>query len=154
MIARRGLILLPLAALAGCAAPPPPPAVLHLTIKGAPDQNPDPSGHPAPVAVRLYQLAAPGRFTGAGVFALIDREAATLGAEALASEEIVLRPGQTLHLTRTLKPGTQFIGVAVLFRDIDRAHWRAVVPVAASGPTDLTLTVSGLSAALAASSGG
>jgi len=36
----------------------------------------------------------------------------------------------------------------VLFRDIDQAHWRAVSPVAASGPSKLTLKINGLTATL------
>ena len=146
---RRTLLsLLPAAALAACAAPPPPPAVLTLTIKAGANQNPDPTGKAAPVAVRLYQLGAAGKFQAADVFALIDHEAATLGADDLGSEQILVKPGQTLPETRTLKPGTQFLGIAVLFRDIDHSTWREMAPVAASGPTKLTLTINGLVAKL------
>jgi len=118
MMTRRGLLALP-AALAACAAPPPPPPpppVLELTIAAGADQNPDQSGHPAPVAVRLYQLAATGRFERADVFALTEREAQTLAEQSLGSEELILRPGETRTVTRELKPGVQFLGVAVLFR--------------------------------------
>jgi len=36
-----------------------------------------------------------------------------------------------------------------LFRDIDRARWRGVAPVAASAPSRRTLTITRLTAALA-----
>ena len=152
MIRRRALLAVP-AALAACAAPPPPPPppppVLDLTIMGGPDQNAGPAGGPAPVAVRLYQLAGTGRFERADVFALTEREAATLADQSLGSEEIIVRPGETLNVKRELKPGVQFLGVAVLFRDIDRARWRAFAPVAPHGPTRLTLKIAGVAATLA-----
>ncbi len=150
MISRRAVLALP-AALAACATPPPPPPppVLDLTIIGGPDQNPDHAGRPAPVAVRLYQLAATGKFESADVFALKDKEAQTLGDQSLGSEQIIVRPGETKAVKRELKPGVQFLGVAVLFRDIDRAHWRVVNPVAPHGPTRLTLKIHGVTATLA-----
>jgi type VI secretion system protein VasD len=137
--------------LARCAAMPPvppPPATLDLLIKAGADQNPDASGAPAPVVVRLYYLAATGRFASADAYALMQRDRATLGDDRVGSEEIVLRPGEAVTVTRDLKPGVQFLGVAVLFRDIDRATWRAVAPVAGNGPTKLVLTLDGLKAAM------
>lgn len=142
------LLLLPLVLLAGCASGPPPPQVLTLTIKAGADQNPDPSGEGAPVAVRLYQLGAAGAFKAADVFALIDQEKVSLGADDLGSEQLLITPGTTQVVTRTLEPGTRFLGVAVLFREIDHATWRQLVPVAPSGPTQFTLVINGLIAKL------
>ena len=53
--------------------------------------------------------------------------------KARGSEEVVVRPGETRKVTLTPKPGVRFLGIAVLFRDIDRAQWRAIAPIAASG---------------------
>ncbi len=150
---RRALLLAPGAAflLQGCGAkppPPPPPAVLDLTIKAGRDQNPEANGQPAPVSVHLYQLTATGAFEGADVFALSEHEAATLGADLLQSEAFNFAPGETRELKRVLKPGVQFLGVAVFFRDIDRAKWRVFAPVAASGPTALTLVTAALQVSL------
>jgi type VI secretion system protein VasD len=144
-------VLLPPLLAASCAAPPPPPAVLTLTINAGADQNPDAGGHGAPVAVTLFQLDATGKFERADVFALMEREAQTLGDEDAGSEQFVLRPGESRTVTRELKKGVQFVGVVVLFRDIDRATWRAMAPVAASGPTRLTLTTAGITAKLSPS---
>jgi type VI secretion system protein VasD len=148
MIHRRAFLALGAVALARCSSPPPPP-VLTLTIIGSPDQNPDPAGHPTSVAVHLYQLTATAKFERADVFALTEHEQQTLGADDLGSEELVLQPGETRTITRDLKPTAQFIGVAVLYRDIDRAQWRAFAPVAASGPSRHALTIKALSATLA-----
>ena len=150
MISRR-LFVGGCALLAARCSSPPPPAVLTLTIIAGADQNPNPEGRPTPAAVRLYQLAATAKFERADVFALTDQEQQTLGQESLGSEEFVLAPGETRTVTRELKKGTQFVGIAVLFRDIDHARWRAVAPVAASGPSRLTLKTNGLTAVLAGS---
>lgn len=137
--------------LARCAPPPPPPPVLNLTIVGAPDQNPDPAGRASPVAVRVYQLAGTAKFSQADVFALKDNEAKTLGAEeATGSMEYLVSPGETKKLTIDLKPMVSAIGVAVLYRDIDRASWRASETANAHGPTNLTATVGRLALTLKA----
>lgn len=134
--------------LAGCGGPP-PPAVLTMTITGSADQNPDPAGRSSPVAVRVYQLAATGKFEQADVFALKDSEMKTLGAdEAAPSQEYLIAPGDSKTITINLKPMVSSVGVAVLYRDIDHAAWRADAPVAASGPSKLTATVGKLALTL------
>jgi type VI secretion system protein VasD len=148
MITRRALLGI-VAVLATRCSSPPPPAVLTLNVIGSADQNPDPTGRPAPVAVRLFELNGTAKFERADVFALTEHEPQTLGDEGQGSEEFVLRPGETRTITRQLKKGVQFIGIAVLFRDIDRSRWRAIAQVGVSGPTKLTLRVNGLGAALA-----
>lgn len=151
MTTRRALLALTSAlALGRCAAAPPAPAVLTLTVHAGSNQNPDPTGRPAPVAFQLLQLTGTGSFDRADFFALIEHQKETLGADLLASEQFVLPPGQSKTITRTLQKGAQFVGIAVLFRDIDHATWRLSAPVAASGPTALTLTINGLKATLAA----
>jgi type VI secretion system protein VasD len=149
MTHRRSLLLLPAALLvARCAPPPKPPAVLTLVVTGGAEQNPDPAGKPAPVAVRLYQLTATAKFERSDWTSLTEHEQATLGQDDAGSEEVVVSPGQTLTRTVELKNGVQALGVVVLYRDIDHAQWRAVAPVATSGPTRLSLTVGKLAVTL------
>ena len=149
MIGRRILLAAPAVMLVeGCGGPP-APAVVDLTIRANADINPNPAGTPVSVAVRLFSLTGRGRFSSADVYSLMQREAAVLGAESMGSEEVVVRPGETRKVNLTPKPGTRFLGVAVLFRAIDSAQWRAVAPIAESGLTRLTLTLSGNQATLA-----
>jgi type VI secretion system protein VasD len=115
-----------------------------------PGINPNDAGAPAPVAVRLYFLTSAARFQRADVFALTDQEKATLADEGTPAEEAIVRPGERRTIKPELPKGTKFLGVVVLFRDIDRARWRAVAPLAASGPNRLTLKVDGIEASLAA----
>jgi type VI secretion system protein VasD len=149
MITRR-ILLGVVAVLSTRCSSPPPPAVLTLNVIGGADQNPDPSGKPAPVAVRLFQLNNPAKFERSDVFALTEREQQTLGSDDQGSEEFVLRPGETRVVTRELKKEVQYLGAVAMFRNIDdpKTRWRAVAPVAASGPTKLTLKISGLTATL------
>ena len=150
MMRRRLVLATPALLLARCGAPPPPPPpVLNLTIKGGADQNPDTAGRAVPVSVRLFFLGGTGKFEAADVFALTERERATLAEDAVGSEGVIVRPGETLTIEREMKAAAKFLGVVVLFRDIDGAKWRVSQPIAPSGPTKLLLTTSGNTATLA-----
>jgi type VI secretion system protein VasD len=142
-------ILAALLALAGCAAAPPPPPVLTLNIVGSMDQNPDPSGQGTAVAIRVYQLAATGKFQAADIYTLTGSESTALGAEELGSSaQYIVSPGGSVSETIDLTPGTTNAGIAVLFRDINHSTWKLTAPVAAHGPTVLTVHIKGLTATL------
>ncbi len=146
---RRTCLVLAILPLARCGPPPPPPPpALTVAIVCGTDQNPDSSGRPSPVAIRLYYLNTSAKFESSDIFALTERESATLGADDAGSEEFVLRAGESRTIDRVPKSGVQFLGVTALFRDIDHATWRVVQPVAAHGPTRLSLTTSGLTVSL------
>jgi type VI secretion system protein VasD len=149
MIRRRTLALLPAALLlAHCGPEQKPPAILTLSIGGSVDQNPDIVGTPAPIAVRIYQLTATAKFERGDVFALTEREQQTLGTDSAGSQEFVIAPNENRTLKLELKPMVQAIGVVALYRNIDAAQWRAVAPVATSGPTNLTLKIAKLAISL------
>jgi type VI secretion system protein VasD len=137
---RRSLLLTPAAMLITSCGPP-PPAVVDLTVKAGPDLNRNQAGTPLSVAVRLYALNARARFAAADAYALMERDRAVLGDEGTRADELVVRPGETRNLTIAPKPDVRFLGVAVLFQDIDRAQWRAIAPIAASGTTRLVLAI-------------
>jgi len=123
--------------LAACAKEPPPPGVIDLSIRAAPDINPDGDGRPAPALVRVYQLASPVKFENADFFLLFEKEKETLGPDLVGREEIPVMPGETKTLNQPLKPNVTHLGVVAAFRDIDRATWRAVVEVPPHGTTKL-----------------
>ena len=105
--ARRAALLLGLAMLAAsCAAPPPKPVVtpVSLSLVASSDANPDARGRASPLTVRVYVLKAPGPFEGADFFSLYDKDQATLGAEMVKREELLLKPGETRKLEFTLEP--------------------------------------------------
>ncbi|HTU55674.1 MAG TPA: type VI secretion system lipoprotein TssJ [Acetobacteraceae bacterium] len=153
MIRRRAFFLVPsalaLVLLEGCATAPTGPVGLNLVVHAGMDINPDSNGSGTPVPIRLYQLTDTASFDHANIFDLITHGQDALGTTLLGSEEVIIAPGSARTITRTLAAGTQYLGVAVLFRDVERNAWRGTAPVSGSGPTDLTLTISGLRATLA-----
>jgi type VI secretion system protein VasD len=142
MTSRRSLLAaLAVATVGGCGGPP-DPAVVDLTLSASPDVNGSRS-----VAVRVYGLGATGRFSSATAYTLIDRDT-VLGDEGSRLEEIVVRPGESRKITLMPKPNVRYIGVVVMFQDIDRAQWRGMAAIAASGVTRLKLSLSGNAAQL------
>src|SRR5262245_10474495 len=135
--------------IAGCSSPP-APAVVDLTVNASRDLNQDAAGTARSVQVRVYGLASEAKFSSADAYALMDRDKAVLGDEGSLAEALVMKPGETRNVTLMPKPGVRYIGVAVLFQDIDRARWRAVAPIEPSGPTKLMLVLGKNSADLGA----
>ena len=126
--------------LAACAAKPLPMAMPKIEIPtdqiliqgqlvAAPDVNPDPSGQPAPVLVRVYELSSDEVFNGVDFFTLFDHEQAVLGAALLRVRSFQLVPGQAVDISGQSDPRTQFVGVVAAVRDLDRARWRATAPL-------------------------
>jgi len=129
---RRRIAILGLAGagflLAGCAAKPVVTTVAVTLTAGA-DANPDARGRASPLTVRVYALKSPGPFEGADFFSLFEKDQATLGAELVQREEVLLRPGETKKLDFNLPPDAKSMGVMAAYRDLDRARWREVRPV-------------------------
>ena len=125
---RRSALLLGIALLAtSCGAPPPPKPVVtpvSLNLAASADANPDARGRPSPLTVRVYVLKAPGPFEAADFFSLFDRDQATLGAELVKREELLLKPGESRKLEFTLEPDAKNIAVLAAYRDLERARWR------------------------------
>ena len=137
-----------IAAVTGCAAapspPPPPPPKLSVNVVAATYLNPDINGRASPVVLRVYELESPTQFTNAHFHALFDQDRATLASEIVAREEFVLRPGETKAIDKLLAPDTQAIGVMALFRDLERARWRAVAALTPAKDNIVTVVVDGI----------
>jgi type VI secretion system protein VasD len=138
-----------LSLVAACGGGPPPPGIVDLTITAGDDINPDAGGRASPVVLRVYQLAAGTQFQAADFFQLFDKETPTLGADLVGREDVTIAPGATRNLTIPLKPNAQAIGIAVSFRDIDQAAWRAVIDVPQNKTTKLKSEVKKLQVSLA-----
>jgi type VI secretion system protein VasD len=133
---RRGVLCIAfgggvMALLGGCAGAPKPPitTILSASIQAADDVNPSVSKRPSPLLVRVYELKGATAFNNADFVALFQRDQAELGADMVGREEIMLNPGETRRITKTLAPETRFIGVFAAYRDLERAHWRAIVAI-------------------------
>ncbi|MGY4491409.1 type VI secretion system lipoprotein TssJ [Pseudomonas sp. TE3610] len=141
--------------LAACAKDPAPaiadktaaPLVLHLqSIAGL---NPGADGRPAPVRVRLYELKNAAVFARADYFALADHAQATLGADLLDQDEVLVQPGEYRQVVRQLNPATRQLGLVVGYRALDQALWRDVITVSpgAGGELQISLDVNAVRSA-------
>lgn len=120
------------------------PATLAATVVASAEVNPDVRKRPSPVVVRVFELKAPTLFEQADFVSLYEKDQAVLAAEMVGREEFVLRPGETRPLNKPLSPDTKFIGVMAAFRELERARWRAVVPVVAGKKNVVAINLDGI----------
>jgi len=117
------------------------PATLKADVVAGVQVNPDSRKRASPVVVRVFELKSSTLFEQADFVSLFEKEQAVLGAELVSREEFVLRPGETKPLNKPLSPDTKFIGVMAAFRELERARWRVVVPVAAGKKNVMNITL-------------
>ncbi|QSN64221.1 MULTISPECIES: type VI secretion system lipoprotein TssJ [unclassified Caballeronia] len=131
-------------AVAACKSPPPappPPTIVHIDVNAIDKVNPDHSGRPSPVLVRVYELKATSSFDSADFFTLYGKDQATLGADLNAKNEFLLKPGEKQSVEQLAQPGTKFIAVVAAYRDIERARWRATAPVPPNQTTIMSVRI-------------
>jgi type VI secretion system protein VasD len=131
--------------LAGCAgSSAPKPTKVEGTIVGADGLNLSVSQRPSPLLLRIYELRSATAFNQADFMSLYQSDQATLAADLVAREEIMLQPGETRPFTRQLAADTRFIAVVGVYRNLERATWRAVVPVKPGQSQRLSVRAEGL----------
>lgn len=129
--------------LAACASAP-KPTVVAATLSTALDANPDGGNRASPLMLRVYELSSRATFDSADFVSLFERDKQVLAGDMVAREEWVMAPGETRAWTRKLPPETKFIGITAAYRDIDRAHWRAVVVMQPLATNTLVIRAEGL----------
>ena len=134
--------------LGGCSTLSPYSHVTKLNLKlTASDQlNPDLNGRPSPIVVRLFELKHPVAFENADFFSLYERAKESLAPDLVASEEIELRPGETVEMKLSVEEGSRYVGVLAAYRDLPETKWRYTVQVTPVEVTnaDLTLDQAGI----------
>ncbi|MEE5067451.1 type VI secretion system lipoprotein TssJ [Pseudomonas alliivorans] len=132
-----------LVVLAGCSTLSPYSHVTKLNLKlTASDQvNPDLNGRPSPVVVRLFELKHPVAYENADFFSLYERAKESLAPDMVASEELELRPGETVELKLSLQEGSRYVGVLAAYRDLPDSRWRYTLQVTPVEITDADLTL-------------
>jgi type VI secretion system protein VasD len=144
-IKRRSIALLLvgfLVGLTGCAsAPKPVVSTLQITVEAAADVNPDSRRRASPVTVRIYALKTTAAFDSADFFALFEKDQATLGAEMLAKEEMLLRPGESKVLALKLGPEAKSIAFFAAYRDLEKASWRGHKVIAVGQQANMNIKV-------------
>lgn len=129
--------------LAGCASLSPFSTItkLNLTLTATDQLNPDLNGRPSPVVVRLFELKHPVAFENADFFSLYERARETLSPDLVSSEELELRPGETIELRLGIVGGGHYVGVLAAYRDLPQTRWRYTLPLAAAQVTEVNLTL-------------
>lgn len=132
-----------LALLAGCSTLSPYSHVTKVNLKltGSHQLNPDLNGRPSPIVVRLFELKHPVTFENADFFSLYERGKASLAPDLVASEELELRPGETVELKLSVEKGSRYVGVLAAYRDLPDTKWRYTVQVVPLEVTEADLTL-------------
>ncbi|RRV05327.1 type VI secretion system lipoprotein TssJ [Pseudomonas sp. v388] len=144
MYYRNSLHLLGVFLLVGCSALSPYSTQTRLQLKLTGNEllNPDINGRPSPVVVRLLELRNPVAFETRDFFTLYGRSAETLAQDLVASEELELRPGQSVDLKLRVEPGSRYVGVMAAYRNLPDSQWRYVLELTPEGLTQADLTLS------------
>ncbi len=141
----RPLTLLALAStvvLAACSSDDGPVATrIDATVTATEDANPDFNGEASPVFVRIFELTSDSAFNTATFSALWNEDSATLGAEMVGREEVVLTPGASTVVGREFQPGSKVMAVVASYQNIDSASWRATAPVTENQVNGFEVTV-------------
>ncbi|WP_127089594.1 type VI secretion system lipoprotein TssJ [Aquabacter cavernae] len=133
--------------LGACASPGPPPPVetpTKITVRADANINPNQSGVPSPVVIKLYDLKAQNNFMAATFFELFDNDIARLGPEMLSKEVLEIVPGATQDVDHTITGDVRYLGVIAGFRDISSAQWRSIVELTPAKTNYLLVTVTSL----------
>lgn len=93
------------------------------------DLNPDHNNRPSPVVLRVYQLSSKDNFVNADFFSLYDDAQALLAKDLISVEERELLPGAHYKYNLELNPETNYVGLVVAFKEIDKARWLSVAQV-------------------------
>lgn len=120
-----------LMAVVACSSMPWPkfPTKINAQILASFDINPDANERPSPLVVRVYELKSKNAFDEADFFKLYDEEAATLGGDLLTREEFEISPGQGREIVHKADDQARYFGVIAAYRNIEEAHWRAIIPL-------------------------
>jgi type VI secretion system protein VasD len=125
---RRLLVAIALFAFAiagvGCAKPK-----VELAVASQANVNPDHSGRPSPVILKMYELSSNTAFMQGDFIALFETPVQTLGADLIAADELVFVPGEARVVVYEPKEKTQYIGILLGFRQLERANWRTIQAV-------------------------
>lgn len=104
------------------------PTKLDLKVVASAQSNPDETGRPSPVRVRIYELKDSNSFSEADYFSLSNADKTVLGADLLVREEFILRPGESRRIERKSHPQTVALGILAGYRDLTTV-WRLVLPL-------------------------
>lgn len=126
----------------------PTPTVMEANILVSSQVNPDSSGRASPVVMRIYELKNLGKFQSADFYKLSSGYEAILGSDLVASEQFHLHPGDDKALKHEVTSDTQYIAVTVAYRNLNKAVWRASLPLVANTTNRFAIKLDALKVSL------
>lgn len=105
------------------------PIPLEITLGALDDVNPNATGRPSPIVVRVFELANESRFQTADYFELMGEGAVLLEGDILSKEEHTLIPGEVRVLRKRASLQSKSLGIIAGYRDLGSSTWRAVTPL-------------------------
>lgn len=129
--------------LAGCSSLSPYSTLTKLNLKltGSDQLNPDLNGRPSPIVVQMLELKHPVSFENADFFSLYERAKSSLAPDLVTSEELELRPGETVELKLRVEEGSRYVGILAAYRNLPETKWRHMIRVTAGEVTEADLTL-------------
>ncbi|MEM6619184.1 MAG: type VI secretion system lipoprotein TssJ [Pseudomonadota bacterium] len=95
-----------------------------------------------PAKATIYYLRGTSAFNGADYASLASNAQATLGADLISTQDVLLSPGDTKTAGRSFEGDLPVaVGVIVGFRAIDTARWRASTSIGQGGANLLTVSI-------------
>jgi len=126
------------------------PAEVVIRIKSAADINPDISGRPSPIVVRIYSLKSDDRFNNADFFALYEEDSTVLGDTMTSREELEISPDVRMKIEKEYDLNTTHVGVLAAYRDLDNAIWRGSIETPVNEKTYIDVTLERLTLSVTA----
>jgi type VI secretion system protein VasD len=112
--------------LIGC---PKEAARVNMALVADPNLNPDSSGQPLSVVVRIYQLKDKGRLETADYNSIWKSDRETLSEDFLDRQERIVQPDAQEILEIKAHPMAAYLGVVALFQNPVGDTWRKVIPI-------------------------
>lgn len=117
--------------LPGCSEVPPPAEpdpctvqIVTLRIYADDHINPNDSGRPRPVAVRLYQLAGDLKMQNAGYDEILLSDAEVLGDDMMKKDEVIVFPNDIVEVKFERLPDALFLCGAAMFKNPQGQSWK------------------------------
>lgn len=119
-----GMLVIVMFMFSGCSSPR-----ITMEVASQPNVNPDSSGRPSPIIVKMYEMKSDMAFRQGDFQLLFMEPMKVLGSELVAVDELTFVPGEARTVEYIPMPETRYVGVLAGFRQMERAKWRTVVPV-------------------------
>lgn len=104
-----------------------------LTVIANKDVNPDGSGRPSPIQIKVYQLTSRTTLDNLDFDKLFYRGEDFLSDELLEQKEFILQPKEELKHEIALVSGVTHIAVLAAYRDIDSTRWKHLYKINDTG---------------------